>query len=345
MTNEADRLGPTWSRRRFLGLGAAVAGSAAVLSACGGGEAGAPAPPGSSPTAPAGSFPVTITDKFGPVTIKQPPVRVASVGRTDHDVLLALGIVPACVYRFVPAMTRGVGVWAEPKLGAANPEIITNPISFEKVAALRPDLILDVQATGDEAEYRTLSNLAPTIGLPPNTSPNSVAWQDSTRIISTAVGRKADGEKLVSDTEAVLAKIKADNPSFHGKTVSVLIGSGRQLGVYTTADTRTKLLTSLGLVPSPYVAGLGESKFFVELSPELINDVDADIVLVLTREGLSKADTFAQYPALAASRAAQQNRVTVVEDFNVSLALAAGSVLSIPYAVNGLVPMLKSKFG
>jgi iron complex transport system substrate-binding protein len=46
---------------------------------------------------------VTITDKFGPVTVDGAPARIASVGRTDHDVLLALGITPATVYRFVPS--------------------------------------------------------------------------------------------------------------------------------------------------------------------------------------------------------------------------------------------------
>ncbi|TCJ94954.1 ABC transporter substrate-binding protein [Nocardia alba] len=331
----------TWNRRQFFGFGAATVGSVALLAACGtsdGTENGAPRPDS------ADSFPVTVTDKFGPVTIDRAPATIASVGRTDHDVLLALGITPATVYRFVPPMTKGVGVWAESKLGAANPTILTNPINIEQVLAARPDLILDVQSTGDETEYRALSKIAPTLGLPPNTAPNTVTWQDSTRIIATAVGRKADGEKLITDTQAALDRAKAANPAFHGKTVSILLGSARQLGVYTVNDTRMKVAAALGLVPTAYVAGLDSSKFFVELSAELVNQADADVVVVLTREGLSRADTLAQYPALAASRAAQENRLVVVEDFNISLALSAGSVLSVPYAVDGLVPLLARRF-
>jgi iron complex transport system substrate-binding protein len=334
----------TFSRRQFLGLGSAAIGSAVVLSACGDSEDDAETAAASGSASSAGSFPVSITDKFGSVTVEKAPKTVASVGRTDHDVLLALGIVPATVYRFVPPMKRGVGVWAESKLGSAKPEILTTPINIEQVAAVRPDLILDVQSAGDETEYQALTKIAPTLGLPPKTAPNTVTWQDSVRIISTAVGRKADGEKLITDTEGVLAKTKADNPSFHGKTVSILLGSARQLGVYTVNDTRMKVLTALGLEPSPYVAGLDPSQFFVELSPELVNKADADVVLVLTREGLSRKDTLAQYPALAASKAAKENRLVVVEDFNVTLAFSAGSVLSIPYAVNGLVPLLKQRF-
>lgn len=340
---QIDSSGPGWSRRRFLGLGAG-AGSAVLLAACGGtdGESGGAAAPSAGS---GGVFPVSVTDKFGTVTIAAQPKSIASVGRTDHDVLLALGIVPASVYQFVPVMKRGVGAWAEEKLGSANPEILTFPVSLEKVAALRPDLVLNVQSSGDEAEYKRMAAIAPTVGLPPNTAPNTVTWQDSVKIVSTAVGRAADGEKLVADTEATLAKAKADNPSFTGKTVSVLLGTAGKLGVYTTTDTRTRVATALGLAPSAYVTGLGTSAFFTDLSNELVNDIDADVVILLTREGLKRADALAQYPALAASKAATGNRLAVVEDFNVSLALAAGSVLSIPYAVEGLVPLLKTVLG
>lgn len=327
------------SRRRFLGLGMATA-PAFALAACGGDVAS----PTTSPNT-ADSFPVSITDKFGTVTVDRAPKTIAAVGRTDHDVLLALGVIPATVYRFVPLMKRGVGVWAESKLGSANPTILTNPINVEQVATAAPDLILNVQSNGDEAEYQVLTKIAPTIGLPKDAAPNTVSWQDSTRIIATALDRKADGDEVIRDTEAVLSDAKAANPSFHGKTISILLSSGRQLGVYTTNDTRMKVATALGLASSAYVAGLDATKYFIELSPELVENADADIVLVLTREGLSRTETLALHPTLAGSAAAKENRLVVVEDINVSLALSAGSVLSIPFAVNGLLPLLKNRFG
>lgn len=343
MSEQTIGHGQSWNRRRFLGFGAAALGSAVLLSACGNGEPSA-AGTGAQPVGPDGAFPVTVTDKFGDVTIGTAPSTIASAGRTDHDVLLALGIVPATVNRFVPTMKRGVGVWAEPKLGSANPVILTSPVNIEQVLATRPDLILNVQSSGDEAEYGSLSKIAPTVGLPPATAANTVPWQESARIIATAVGRKADGERLVGDTTALLDKTRTDNPSFHGKTVSILLGTGREIGVYTTSDTRTKVVTALGLRPSAYVEGLDPAKYYMEMSAERINDADADVVLMLTRDGLSRDDTLTQYPALAASRAAQENRVIVVDDFDISLAFAAGSVLSIPFAVNGLVPMLRRRF-
>lgn len=161
------------TRREFLFGGVSLA---ALLAGCEGSDPATPTGP-----AAGGEFPITIAHTYGSTEIPAKPQRVACVGRTDHDVLLALDIVPASVYQFVPSMTRGVGVWAESRLGTANPVILTRPLSFEKIAALRPDLILDVQTTGDEAEYRTLSQIAPTVGLPPDAAPNTVSWQDSTR--------------------------------------------------------------------------------------------------------------------------------------------------------------------
>jgi iron complex transport system substrate-binding protein len=324
--------GRALSRRRLLGLvGAGVAG----LAGCGG-PSGSAAPPAGA----GAGFPVTVTDRFGQVTVEGPPARIASVGRTDHDVLLALGIVPATVYQFVPAMTRGVGIWARDRLGTANPVVLTNPLNLERVASVAPDLILDVQSSGDAAEYRTLSRLAPTIGLPPNTAPNTVRWQDSARIIATAVARAADGDDLVTATDAVVAKAAAAHPELAGRTVSVLLGSGDQLGVYTVGDARMQVLTALGLRPSPYVAGLDAAKFYVALSPELVGNTDADVVLLLTHDGLRRADALARYPLLAGLPATARGRLSVVEDYDVALALSNASVLSVPFAVERLVPLL-----
>lgn len=86
---------------------------------------------------------------------------------------------------------------------------------------------------------------------------------------------------------------------------------------------------------------LDQTKFFVELSEELVNDADADadVVILLT----AAADALAEYPTIARSTFAAENRLVIVEDPTVSLALSSASVLSIPYAVDGLVPLLAAK--
>jgi iron complex transport system substrate-binding protein len=87
----------------------------AVLTACGT-QAAAPAAeatiaPTGAPTATAATaatpqaatvaaasadaaFPLTIKHKYGSTTIEKVPERIVTVGLTDHDALLALGVVP-----------------------------------------------------------------------------------------------------------------------------------------------------------------------------------------------------------------------------------------------------------
>ena len=77
---------------RLLSL--AVAATAALtLASC---ATGAPSPEGGVgiPRADEGAFPVTIEHAFGETTITEQPDRVASVAWANHEVPLALGIVP-----------------------------------------------------------------------------------------------------------------------------------------------------------------------------------------------------------------------------------------------------------
>jgi hypothetical protein len=68
-------------------------------------------------------------------------------------------------------------------------------------------------------------------------------------------------------------------------------------------------------------------------------------VVLLTREGLSEAAALTRYPVLAPLRDGPRPRLVVVEDDNIALALSNASVLSIPYAVAGLLPLLTARLG
>lgn len=122
--------------------------------------------PGDAQAADA-AFPVTIDHKFGSTTIEAEPTRVVSVGFNEHDVLLALGVVPVGLRDWYRDQPNGVWPWAQDELGGAEPEVLSsNSLTYEQIAALNPDLIVGVWSGMTDEEYELLSKLAPTVAQP-----------------------------------------------------------------------------------------------------------------------------------------------------------------------------------
>jgi iron complex transport system substrate-binding protein len=76
-------------RRAFLAGASGLI--AAGLASCGTGGGSGPA--GNTRSGP--GFPIEIPNRFGTARIEAAPKNVVSLGITDHDVLLPLGVVPA----------------------------------------------------------------------------------------------------------------------------------------------------------------------------------------------------------------------------------------------------------
>jgi iron complex transport system substrate-binding protein len=108
---------------------------------------------------------VTITHLFGQTVVKAPPKRVVSAGYTEQDDLLALGVVPIAVTNWWGDQPFAVWPWAQPKLGDAKPTVLSleNGIPVDQIAALKPDLIVAVNAGVDADTYQKLSAIAPTV--------------------------------------------------------------------------------------------------------------------------------------------------------------------------------------
>ena len=163
--------------RRTLGL-AGLAGLAGVLAACGsdgsdaatGGESS-----GSGATSAAGAtdaFPLTVTHDLGETTVPAAPSRIVSVGLTEQDFLLALGIVPVAVTDWYGEQPHAIWPWATDALGDAEPPVVLDSadgVPFVQVASLEPDLIIGTNAGLTQADYDKLSEIAPTVAAVPGT--------------------------------------------------------------------------------------------------------------------------------------------------------------------------------
>ena len=108
---------------------------------------------------------VTVKHAFGETKIPAPPKRVVSAGFTGQDDLLALGVVPIAVTDWFGGEPFGVWPWAQPKLGTAQPAVLSlaDGIQVDQIAALKPDLIVATNAGLDADTYTKLSAIAPTV--------------------------------------------------------------------------------------------------------------------------------------------------------------------------------------
>ncbi len=314
-------------------------------SAATGGPSSSPATPG--PTAGsvpsvAAAFPISVSHKYGTTTVPKAPTRVLSLGYTDHEVLLALGIVPIGVIQWIPEWKKGVGPWSEPALKGSTPALFQYELDFEKAAALRPDLILNIGFDPDRKTYDTLSAIAPTIAPPAGVKPYGVAWEQMTTLVSTAAGRAADGQKLIADTKALLADTAAANAQFKNKTFVIATPYQGKLGFYEKTDIRAQLLHEIGLQDNKFVASRDAADFFGTLSGEQAASLDADVLIMFGEAGTTPASVLKTFPALAAVPAVKDGRMVFLTDSTTSMAFSAASVLSIPVALDALVPKVKA---
>ncbi len=304
----------------------AAAVCAAMLAACGGEE-----------RAPAAGSGVEIEHQLGTTTIEGPPQRVVTVGLRDQDFALALGVKPLGVASwFGDTLKDETGPWAHDLYGEDIPEIIANTDgpSYEKIAALRPDLILGVYSGMTETQYKKLSQIAPTIADPKGFADYTVPWQDQLAITGKALGKAQEAEDLTADIDAQFAAARKAHPDFEGKSVIYGGLAGQFPGAYTSGDQRASFLEDLGFeVPKEINALSSEGNFFVELSPEKYKLFERDVVVAL-----------GENPLLDKLDAAKEGRVITVDELKGSLsgALSFSSPLSLPYALEEMVPRLEA---
>jgi iron complex transport system substrate-binding protein len=318
---------------------------AAGLTACGSVEDDEDsAAAGSSDQASASSsaFPVTIKHKFGSTEITKAPERVVVIGgggTDDIDALYALGITPVGITKDAFA-ADGVYPWLKDKIDTKKTTLLDtmNGVDFEKVASLQPDLILATSDFQLDKDYKNLAAVAPTIGY--ETAWGAQSWQEHVQVVGKAVGRTAEAEKVISDTEAAIDKVKANHPGLEGKTYSLSIGN-TPAKIYTIAsedDFAAKLMGELGMKLTPSITNIKtvSGSPTGELSFEQLDKLDADLVIIaFTTKDLQKAF---EASALVKSMNAVKKGNYVVTDVETISQLRSPSALGIPWALNNLEP-------
>lgn len=339
-------------RRTASVVTAVVVATAAALALVGCSSSNDDVTPGSTTTGAAGAtdtFPVSIPSALGTATITAEPHRVVTWGWSAQDAVLALGVVPVAMPKYVyGGDADGVLPWVADKvkeLGGAAPTLLTGADTgeapIEQIVAARPDVILAPYSGLTQKEYDTLSKVAPVVAYPDQ--PWATTWQDTTQIVGKALGRSAQADQLVKDTDAKVAALAAKYPVLQGKTfVYAAANQADQLSVYRATDPRVQLLTQLGMVVSPSVKTLDvkpDASYFFTVSYENLGKIDTD-VLVAYFDDQAAADTFAADPLVAAMPSVKAGAFAPIVGQSFVMASSAPSVLSIPWMLDQYVPQL-----
>ena len=301
----------------------------------------------SSPALSQGAFPVTITHGLGETVIPAEPQRIVTIGWITQDVVLALGEVPVGIpLQEWGGDENGILPWVADAIAELGGELPTrlNPqqLSYEQILSLRPDLILAPYSDLDAEKYRRLSAIAPTVAWADG--PWSGTWQDVTLTVGQALGKTREAEALVAGVEEKLATVAQAHPEFSGRsfTFGYADPGSNGLGIYVASDPRVQMLQELGLVLSPGAAALpSDGTFYVPVSFENLGSVDAD-VLITWHGDQSELDALNANPLFARFAPVASGRHLAVVDRSFAIALSAPSVLSIPWSVDRLVPLLSA---
>jgi len=330
---------------RTLGL-ATVAAVALSLAAC---STTPDAGPGAAESD--GTFPVTIEHVYGSTTITEKPERVATVAWANHEVPLALGIVPVGMSKATWGDDDGDGVlpWVEEKLeelGAETPVLFdeTDGIDFEAVADTEPDVILASYSGITQEEYDTLSKIAPVVAYP------EVAWGTSLdemiEMNSAALGLAEEGDALIADLDAQIADALAANSDLEGKKVlfSFIDPSDlSQIGFYTIYDTRPGFLESIGL-PVPTVVeeeSAGTDAFYLSVSSEEADRfADVDVFVTYGDDAEAFIAQLQADPLLSQIPAIAEGRIAVLQNSTPLAASANPSPLSIGWGIDEYLALL-----
>jgi iron complex transport system substrate-binding protein len=335
---------------RLIGLGA-TAVLAVGLAACSTTPASTGGDTGNGASDDA--FPVTIEHAFGSTTIEEKPENVASIAWANHEVPLALGIVPVGMSKATwgDDDDNGVLPWVEDKLeelGAETPVLFdeTDGIDFEAVADTAPDVILASYSGLTQEEYDTLSQIAPVVAYP------EVAWstpvEDMITMNSQALGLEAEGEALIEELHGEVDAALEANSALQDKTVlfSFLdVNDLSQVGFYTSHDTRPGFLESVGL-PAPSIVeemSAETTEFYVSVSSEEADRFD-DVDVFVTYGDESIIPVLQEDPLLSKIPAIAAGQIVVLPDSSPIAASANPSPLSISWGIDEYFALLAAPF-
>lgn len=287
-------------------------------------------------------FPVRIEHRYGTTEIQSPPTRIVTVGLTEQDYVLALGQAPVGTREWFGDQPGALWPWAREVLGDRKlPEVLPSKnLDIEEVLALQPDLILGMNSGLTKQQYNLLSDQIPTVAQHPDYPDYGAPWDAILETTGKALGKPKKADKLARDLKGQFKTAREKHPEFEGSTALLATSIGGKPYVYPEGPA-VNFLAALGLdMPEKVNTMFGDKRQPKKLSLERLGILDSADVLVLGVYD-SKSTSVATEAAYKALDIAKQGRdVKLPRMSSANGAMTFGSVLSLPVAIDLVVPRL-----
>lgn len=255
------RTGPA-KRRLLSGLALPVV-AALALTACGGGDGDAAS--GSDGR----SGKLEVKHARGTANVPAAPKRVVTLEPVQLDTSVALGVVP--VGTAVLNEKAGVPAYLGEKAAGIKTVGTVQEPNIEKIAALKPDLILGTESR-HSALYERLKSVAPTVFMATQTDP----WTENVQLVSRALGDEKGADKLLGDYRTRCTEVAAKHGT-KGRTAQLIRPRDGVLSLYGPTSFAGSTLECAGFTTP---ARNWENDISVDVSPERVREARADLVLV-----------------------------------------------------------------
>jgi iron complex transport system substrate-binding protein len=248
----------------------------------------------------------TYTGPLGTVTVPGDPERIVALDPMTTQILVALGEPPAGAFLggddFDPLLegrTEGI----EP-VGKAE-------IDLERVAAVKPDLLVGFDYIEEDKAYSRLKSFAPLAAL----SFDPQEWESWTKQAAKAVGAEDAAAEIIADYEAKVAALK---PKVEGQTVSIIEPTeDGKIWWYGPPYGGGRVLTDLGVDVQPIPEGtelFGTPEVLGEISQERVGELTGDTLIVHTRRiGRQKTEALLESPVFQDVKAVRNGNVEFID--------------------------------
>ena len=293
--------------------------------------------------------PVTVEHAFGSTTITSQPERVATVQWANHEVSLALGVVPVgmAAANFGDDDGDGLLPWVSERLEELDAEVPvlfdeTDGIDFEAVADTDPDVILAGYSGLTQEDYETLSEIAPVVAYPE--APWATPWREMIEVNAAGMGMAEEGEELVAELEQEIADSVAEHPQLEGTATMFLTHVDTtdlsEVSYYTPFDTRSAFFEDLGLTTPASVAAASTDpeQFSGTISAEQIDTLD-DVQVIVTYGDQELVDALRADPLLSQMPAVADGAIVLLPDTPLGTA-ANPTPLAISWVLEDYVALL-----